>query len=202
VKPAPRFPDIPELHSSRGDRGVLSHALGSRPMERFLLDVIRLPSCTLQAVDCLRVLDNAAFRQRLLDDVLVDRLFKNLESIFVALAEESVDESHLRHLAECADEMRQLAEQIATARQPGPAVDAEGRVAPLTSAVRLTHLSARVLPAADRARYQEEWHAELYEMALAGASRWAQLIHALRILNEAWVLRAELKAPAPQRTRS
>jgi hypothetical protein len=196
------FPDVPELYRSRGDREALSQAFGSRPMERFLLDVIRLPSCTLQAIDCLRVLDNAAFRRRILDDVLVDRLFKNLDSIFVALAEESVDESHLLQLARCAEEIRQLAEQIATDRDPVPVVGpADGRVVPLTSAVRLTHISARVLPAGDRARYEEEWQAELYELALAGASRWAQLVYALRVLNEVWVLRAELKAPAPQRSR-
>jgi hypothetical protein len=74
-------------------------------------------------------------------------------------------------------------------------------VTPLTSAVRLTRISARILPAGERARYDEEWQAELYELAFTGASRWAQLIYALRVLNEAWVLRAELKAPAPQRLR-
>jgi hypothetical protein len=202
VNGRPVFPDIPELRRSPGDRAVLSQALGSRPVERFLLDVISLPSCTLQAIDCLRVLDNAAFRHRVLDDVLVDRMFKNLDSIFVALAEESIDESHLLHLARCADELRQLAEQIATERGPVPAVArTDGRVTPLTSAVRLTRISARILPAGERARYDEEWQAELYELAFAGASRWAQLIYALRVLNEAWVLRAELKAPAPQRLR-
>lgn len=194
------LPDIPAL--TNGDRAELSQVLGSRQMQRFLLSVIALPSCTLPAIDCIRVLDNAAYRQKELDDLLVDRLFKNLESVFEALAGESVDESHIANLVRCAEEIRQLAEQMAVDRQPrAAAVTPAGRATPWTSAVRLTLVSVRVLPAADQARYAEEWQAELYELAFSGASRWAQLIYALRILNEAWVLRAELKAPAPERVR-
>jgi hypothetical protein len=195
------LPDI--LSPANGDRANLSRVMGSRQMQRFLLTVIALPSCTLQAIDCIRVQDNAAYRQEELDDALVDRLFENLESIFQALAGESVDESRVANLVRCAEEIRQLAEQVAVDRRPRAAASTVGgRATPWTSAVRLTLVSVRVLPAADRTRYAEEWQAELYELAFTGASRWAQLVYALRILNEAWVLRAELKTLAPGRVRS
>ncbi|WP_239168517.1 hypothetical protein [Paractinoplanes deccanensis] len=185
-----------------GDRAELSQILRGRQIQRFLLTVIALQSCTLQAIDCIRVLDNAAYCEKELDDLLVDRLFKNLESIFEALAGESIDESHIANLARCAEEISQLVEQLAVDRHPrAAAVTAAGQATPWTSAVRLTLVSVRVLPAAAQPRYAEEWQAELYELALSGASRWTQLIYALRILNEAWVLRAELKAPAPERIR-
>jgi hypothetical protein len=200
VKRPLNLSDIPAL--TDGDRAGLSRALGSRQMQRFLLTVIALPSCTLQAIDCVRVLDNAAYHQRELDDLLVDRLFRNLESIFEALVGESVDEFHIGNLVRCAEEIRQMAEHMAVDHQPRAAtVTAAGRAAPWTGAVRLTLVSVRVLPVTDQARYAEEWQADLYELAFTGASWWAQLVYALRILNDAWVLRAELKAPAPERVR-
>jgi hypothetical protein len=59
-----------------------------------------------------------------------------------------------------------------------------------------------VLPAADRKRYSDEYRSELYELAAARVSRSRQLLHAVRLIDRAWVLRAELRAPAPRRART
>ena len=66
---------------------------------------------------------------------------------------------------------------------------------------RLTRTVLRVLPPADRPRYDEEFRSEVYELAAAGASRWAQLAYAVRLLDRAWVLRAELREVAVRRAR-
>jgi hypothetical protein len=64
------------------------------------------------------------------------------------------------------------------------------------SAAELLHIVVRVLPAAHRARYSEEFAAELHDLALTGASRWQQLAYAGRLIDRAWVLRAELNLSA------
>jgi predicted RNA-binding protein with RPS1 domain len=51
------------------------------------------------------------------------------------------------------------------------------RVSP--SAAGLLDLAARLLPAADRARYGEEYRSELWDLAQAGAGRTGQLRHAV-----------------------
>jgi hypothetical protein len=178
---------LPDLNVAENDRAALTEALGGRAMERFLLDVMRLPSCTMQAIDCVRVTDNAARNQHLLDDPAIDRVFANLESIFTALTDGSVDESYVASMARYAEEIRQLA-PVAPAVMQG--------AAPLSGAVRLARVSVRVLPTEHQARYDEEWRAELHDLAAEGASWFGQLLYALRLLDRAWVLRAELKAAA------
>jgi hypothetical protein len=75
-------------------------------------------------------------------------------------------------------------------------------VAPAAVAARVARGAVRVLPAAFRDRYNAEVGSELYELAAAGASPWAQLAYAVRLLDRAWVLRAELREAAAKRVRS
>ncbi|MEV6304103.1 hypothetical protein AB0M02_32190 [Actinoplanes sp. NPDC051861] len=118
------------------------------------------------------------------------------------------------------DEATSVAEarsiQVALARVPDLAIDVEGILyvlindadrrtvvpsepspkAPAASAAQLARGAVRVLPAAARGRYRAEFDSELYELALAGVSRWAQFLYGLRLLDRAWVLRAELREAA------
>jgi hypothetical protein len=59
---------------------------------------------------------------------------------------------------------------------------------------RLASAAARLLPAEDRPRYQEEFRAELVDLAQGQSSRQAQVAYASRLLASAWQLRAELRA--------
>jgi hypothetical protein len=59
---------------------------------------------------------------------------------------------------------------------------------------RLAGLAARLLPSASRARYSEEFRAELAALVQAGAGRWQQLAFATGLLVAAPRLRVELTA--------
>jgi hypothetical protein len=110
----------------------------------------------------------------------------------------------------------ELAEDLATARAPASRLVAviemgarrpQGSgvakvVAPLAMAARIVHSAVRVLPAGSQARYDAEFGSELYELAAARASWWAQLGYGLRLIDRAWVLRAELREAAVRRVRS
>jgi hypothetical protein len=104
------------------------------------------------------------------------------------------------------DRARTLARALRTAsRNVGVAQGGSGtvgsrNVAPATGAVRLIRGAVRVLPAEHRDRYRDEFDSELYELAAAGAARAAQLAYALRLLDRAWILRAELRECAARRT--
>jgi hypothetical protein len=79
-------------------------------------------------------------------------------------------------------------------RNPGRGrAGGSGRVG--RSARRLASAAARLLPAADRARYAEEYRSELWELAQAGESRRRQAAYGLRQLRSALALRGELQAP-------
>jgi hypothetical protein len=67
------------------------------------------------------------------------------------------------------------------------------RVAP--SAARLLAAATGLLAAADRARYSEEYRAELWEIAAAGGGRRQQLLYAIRQVRSAWRLRTALGMP-------
>jgi hypothetical protein len=67
------------------------------------------------------------------------------------------------------------------------------RVAP--SAGRLLDGVAMLLPQADRARYSEEYHSELWEIARARAGRRRQLQYAAPQLSRAGHLRIVARAP-------
>lgn len=60
---------------------------------------------------------------------------------------------------------------------------------------RLVGVAARLLPAADRARYGEEYRSELWDLASADAGRRAQLGYAFRQLLAAVPLRAAVLTP-------
>jgi hypothetical protein len=81
--------------------------------------------------------------------------------------------------------------QRASPALPRPA--ASRRQAPSAGAVRLVRGAVRVLPPEHRCRYREEFDSELHELTTAGASRHAQWAYAVRLLDRAWVLRAELR---------
>jgi hypothetical protein len=76
------------------------------------------------------------------------------------------------------------------------------QITPAREAGRIVYTAARVLPVGDRARYHAEYRSELYELAAAGVSRWGQVMYAVRLVDRAWVLRAELRATAVRRTGS
>jgi hypothetical protein len=67
------------------------------------------------------------------------------------------------------------------------------RIAP--SVARLLAGAARLLPAADRARYAEEYQSELWDIAQAGVGRIGQLRYALSQLRNALPVSAALRSP-------
>lgn len=76
------------------------------------------------------------------------------------------------------------------------------RVGTARLAGRVADLATRVLPPQHRARYGEEYRSELYELAAAGITRRGQLTYAIRLLDRAWVLRAELREAVGRRART
>lgn len=67
------------------------------------------------------------------------------------------------------------------------------------SAVRVAAWAVRFLPPGARARYDEEFQAELYDLAAAGAARRHQLWYAVRLLAGVPKLRGALKLSASRR---
>ncbi|GIH07141.1 hypothetical protein Rhe02_52080 [Rhizocola hellebori] len=63
---------------------------------------------------------------------------------------------------------------------------------------KLAGLAVYVLPDAFRARYDEEFRSELWDLGLRGTSRFGQLLHSLSLLNRSFDLRAELNHRNPQ----
>jgi hypothetical protein len=61
----------------------------------------------------------------------------------------------------------------------------------------LAGCAARVLPARSRARYREEFEAELLEIGRG----WRQIVHGVRVLGRAVPLRWELRRPVRERAR-
>ena len=117
-----------------------------------------------------------------------------------------------RRLAEDLDRFRSLADAFVEARQkadthragPGPlelvaprSGGGEPVVAPARAAAGLVAQAVRALPAPHRARWREEFDAELEELAAATTPRWAQIGHAVRVAGRVWSLRRALLARAP-----
>lgn len=75
----------------------------------------------------------------------------------------------------------------------------QSRITVFRPSVCLAAWSARLLPPADRPRYDEEFRNELYDLAAAGAARRAQVGHAVLLLACAWRLRGELRRPRTNR---
>jgi hypothetical protein len=63
---------------------------------------------------------------------------------------------------------------------------------PQPSALKLVSIATHVLPTRHRARYDEEWRSELFDLAALNAPRWTQIGYAIRLLDRAWELRHEL----------
>jgi hypothetical protein len=82
-----------------------------------------------------------------------------------------------------------------TAHEPAATEDRPREVAVTPMACQLVAVAARLLPAAHRARYAEEFQGELWDLAEAGAGRWRQTASAAHQLTKAGHLRTELKAP-------
>jgi len=98
--------------------------------------------------------------------------------------------SHGRSAATVARELVSELNRTSASRQGGAAGQ---QVAP--SASRLLAFAAKGLPAADRARYAEEYRSELWEIACADGRRRTQLTYATRqVLAVPW-LRAGLRTP-------
>ena len=68
-------------------------------------------------------------------------------------------------------------------------------IRPMPAAQKLVDRATQILPAQHRIRYRDEYRSELYELAASKASRLAQFMYAVRLLDRAWILRAELLAP-------
>jgi hypothetical protein len=83
---------------------------------------------------------------------------------------------------------RTIAGGAVTQNQCGP-----GRVA--SSAADLLAAATRLLPAADRGRYAEEYQSELWDLAQCGAGRLRQLGYALRQLLRALPMGRVLRSP-------
>ncbi|MEV6693899.1 hypothetical protein AB0M35_20750 [Micromonospora sp. NPDC051196] len=96
---------------------------------------------------------------------------------------------------------RDLAGDLTEDSEPGGAEEVQAGIAlqPGRQALRLVDLIVRVLPPDQRARYGEEFRAELY--GLVEMKRWygAQLFYVLRQFNRVFELRSELRRPSPRR---
>ena len=84
---------------------------------------------------------------------------------------------------------KQSKSQRVTSPAAGPTAK---RVAPM--AADMLAGAARLLPAADRARYAEEYQAELWHLATSGANRQQQLRYALRQFRGALWMRLALQS--------
>jgi hypothetical protein len=69
-------------------------------------------------------------------------------------------------------------------------------------AVSMSAFVAQAIPESRRARYQEEWLAELHGLADSGARRWNQFMYTLRIGVRVWSLRRAVRRTVVARSRS
>ncbi|GAB1641759.1 hypothetical protein [Krasilnikovia sp. MM14-A1259] len=74
--------------------------------------------------------------------------------------------------------------------------------APTQTALRALRAAIRIVPSCYRSRFDEEFRSELFDLATAGATRIAQVRYALRQVNRAFELRAELRRPNRQGART
>lgn len=111
-----------------------------------------------------------------------------------------------RRLAEDLDRFRALADEFVEARRQAdthrftrsrPPAATVPVVAPAGAAAGLVAQAVRALPAAHRARWREEFDAELEELAASAVSRWGQVGHATRLACRVWILRRALLTRSP-----
>jgi hypothetical protein len=117
-----------------------------------------------------------------------------------SLAARLDDDLHrFRTLSETLTDARERADaraQAATSWTTDPAAP------PARMAAGLVAQAVRALPATDRARWREEFDAELAELAEAEVPRRAQLGHAVRLATRVWSLRRALRTPSPAEGRA
>lgn len=80
-----------------------------------------------------------------------------------------------------------------------PLANVVAQAAPAVMATRIAHGVVNILPVDSRSRYREEFESDLQELAVQGASRWAQIAYSFRLVDQAWILRAELQRAAARR---
>ena len=141
-----------------------------------------------------RELDRTLARARELDRLLVhNRSYALVSARSSALAHARALAarlaSDLAHSYECALGLDRVSSSGAAPGQQGTVV----RVAP--SARRLLAVAGWLLPAADRARYSEEYSSELWDIAHAGARRRHQFQYAIRQTLRLVQLRSAVLAP-------
>ncbi|GAB1641760.1 hypothetical protein [Krasilnikovia sp. MM14-A1259] len=119
-------------------------------------------------------LDHALYLARHLDNHRLDPAFQDVERLVIALndARRFIDS---------------MVEQQAPARHGA---------SPVLVARRLLNGAVKALPACHRSRYSEEFRSELHDLATARATHFEQVWYALRQINLAFELRAELRRPA------
>ena len=137
---------------------------------------------------------------------LLDGLVNGLDPVLVDDLDHSARARSLaRRLAMDLDRFRALSDEFVEARQradthlaPSHPVSATAPpVAPARAAAGLVAQAVRALPATHRARWREEFDAELEELAAAATSRRAQIGHATRVAGRVWFLRRALLARTP-----
>jgi hypothetical protein len=163
-------------------------------------------SAVTSALDCARTID-CALAQAVDLDVDVDLTFAfaktldrthtlvmHLDSALAADADGDLD-STVTEVVSALEALSRVA--------PAPTkAHGETQVKTVRLAGRLVQFATRALPPQHRARYRDEYRSELFELAAAGTSGRGQLIYALRLLDRAWVLRAELRESVARKARS
>lgn len=85
-----------------------------------------------------------------------------------------------RHLEDACDTALSCALRLDQVNSPAIIPGRAGTPKIALSAARLLHLATRLLPAADRARYAQEYACELHDLAQTGAGRFRQVQYAVR----------------------
>lgn len=113
------------------------------------------------------------------------------------------DLARTRGLVVLFDRLRRDAGQVADEFAAAPESGGDGNVGswPVGMARWTTGCAARILPAAHRARWQQEWESELAELAGQGATRRQQLDYGLQVLFNAFSLRRAVGSPVAQRAK-
>jgi hypothetical protein len=107
----------------------------------------------------------------------------------------SQDRVRVRHRVLVRLRIRDLESNLGRAGNIVGVATAPARRRVMPSAGRLLAAAVWVLPAADRARYADEYRSELWELAQAGAGRIRQLGYALRQLRSAASTGFALRSP-------
>jgi hypothetical protein len=149
------------------------------------LDIIRARALTSDLVLALDLDINHLDRDLILDiDHDIDRARVRAHAL-----ELEIDHDIARNL----DRAHDLGRDRAAARANGSGQPGARRVAPAAASLLTT--AARLLPAAHRSRYAEEYRSELWDLAQAGAGRIRQLRYALCQFRNVVPMSVTLRSP-------